>query len=98
MPIYAYMGLTAHGRTVSGVIDADSPKNARLSLRRDGIFPTAIDEESGSRTVTPASADGGGIAPLFERVSVQELALLTRQFATLVKAGLPLVESLSTLI
>jgi general secretion pathway protein F len=98
MPIYAYTGLTAHGRTVSGVIDADSPKNARLSLRRDGIFPTAIDEESGSRTVTPTSTDRGGIAHLFERVSMQELALLTRQFATLVKAGLPLMESLSTLI
>ena len=41
MPIYTYSGLTAQGRTVSGVIDADNPKNARLSLRRTGIFPTA---------------------------------------------------------
>ncbi len=97
MPIYAYTGLTAQGRTVAGVIDADSPKNARLSLRRTGIFPTALTEE---RATESATADGAArsLSGLFERVPAQELALLTRQFATLAKAGLPLVECLGTLI
>lgn len=98
MPIYTYSGLTAQGRTVSGVIDADSPKNARLSLRRTGIFPTAVDEERAQRTTqtTPQTTiESGG---LFARVSTQELALFTRQFATLAKAGLTLVECLGTLI
>jgi general secretion pathway protein F len=97
MPIYSYKGLTAQGQGVSGVVDADSPKSARLSLRRTGIFPTEVSEE---RLASPALSvsDTRGIASLFERVSAQELALLTRQFATLAGAGLPLVECLSTLI
>ncbi|MGH7962729.1 MAG: type II secretion system inner membrane protein GspF [Candidatus Binatia bacterium] len=97
MPIYAYKGLTTQGREVTGVIDADSPKGARLSLRRTGIFPTAINEEQSARTIDPTKAPSG-LAGVFERVSARDLALLTRQFATLARAGLPLVECLGTLI
>jgi general secretion pathway protein F len=82
---------------VTGVIDADSPKTARVSLRRTGIFPTAVQEEQAGRATaagrTPNTAGHG-----FDRVSAQDLALLTRQFATLTKAGLPLIECLGTLI
>ena len=97
MPIYAYTGLTPQGRTVSGVIDADSPKTARVSLRRTGIFPTAVEEE---RTHQAASVGvmSQTIGSRFERVPAQDLALLTRQFATLIRAGLPLLECLGTLI
>src|SRR5262245_22435335 len=97
MPIYAYTGLTAQGRAIAGVIDADSPKGARLSLRRAGIFPTAVGVEQAVQTASPASPPSG-LTRLFERVPTRELALLTRQLATLTKAGLPLVECLSTLI
>jgi general secretion pathway protein F len=97
MPIYAYTGLTAQGRAIAGVIDADSPKGARLSLRRTGIFPTTISAERAAQTSSPAGTTSG-LTRLFERVPARELALLTRQLATLTKAGLPLVECLSTLI
>jgi general secretion pathway protein F len=97
MPIYAYTGLTAQGRAVTGVIDADSPKGARLSLRRTGIFPTAIHEERTAPT-TAAVGTTSDATGLFERVPARELALLTRQLATLTKAGLPLVECLGTLL
>ncbi len=97
MPIYAYTGLTARGRTVTGVIDADSPKGARLSLRRTGIFPTAISEERATQTASPVGTTSG-LTRRFERVPARELALLTRQLATLTRAGLPLVECLGTLI
>jgi general secretion pathway protein F len=97
MPIYAYTGLTAQGRAIAGVIDADSPKGARLSLRRTGIFPTTISAERAAQTASPAGTTSG-LTRLFERVPARELALLTRQLATLTKAGLPLVECLSTLI
>jgi general secretion pathway protein F len=96
MPVYVYTGLTMQGRTVTGVIDADNPKSARLSLRRTGIFPTVINEERATPSRSPALAKGG--LGLFERVPARELALLTRQLATLNKAGLPLVECLGTLI
>jgi general secretion pathway protein F len=97
MPIYAYTGLTAQGRAVTGVIDADSPKGARLLLRRTGIFPTALSEERATPTASPVSPESG-VTRLFERVPARELALFTRQLATLTKAGLPLIECLSTLI
>ena len=97
MPIYAYTGLTTHGRTVNGVIDADSPKIARLSLRKTGVFPTDIQEESSPQTLAPDPLVSS-MTSAFERVSAQELALMTRQFATLASAGLPLVECLGTLI
>jgi general secretion pathway protein F len=97
MPIYAYTGLTAQGRAVTGVIDADSPKGARLLLRRTGIFPTALSEERATPTTSPVSPESG-VTRLFERVPARELALFTRQLATLTKAGLPLIEGLNTLI
>ena len=97
MPIYAYTGLTAQGRTVTGVIDADSPKTARVSLRRTGIFPTAVQEEHSQQATTTHTASSL-TSRGFDRVSAQDLALLTRQFATLTRAGLPLIECLGTLI
>ena len=82
---------------MSGVIDADSPKTARVSLRRTGIFPTAVQEERTRQAIDMgATSRTGGFS--FARVSAQDLALLTRQFATLIRAGLPLLECLGTLI
>lgn len=96
MPVYAYKGLTAQGRTVVGVLDADSPTSARSSLRRSGVFPTALEEET-TRQTHEQRKSGTESLRLFERVPVQELALFTRQLATLVEAGLPLIECLETL-
>ena len=97
MPVYAYKGLNPGGRTVGGIIDADSPKGARAKLRRSGIYPIDVSEERAGRAVVTAktSFELGG---LFERVTPQDLALMTRQLSTLVGAGLPLVECLSALI
>ena len=105
MPVYAYKGLNEKGRNVGGIVDADSPKSARLKLRRTGVFATELQE---SRDQTPASARGGttrvagfnvNLAGLFERsITPQDLALITRQLATLVGAGLPLVDCLGALI
>ena len=49
MPVYAYKGLSAKGRNVSGIIDADNPKGARLKLRASGIFPTDLTEEDAGK-------------------------------------------------
>lgn len=98
MPMYAYRGFTAAGKQVSGSQDADSPRAVKASLRRDGIFLTDLQETEGS-------AKGRGVATrrslagMFgERVGAQELAVATRQLATLVGAGIPLVDSLVALI
>jgi general secretion pathway protein F len=99
MPVYAYKGLNQSGRAVAGIIDADNPKGARLKLRRDGIFPTDLTEEQRRQAkAAAAQAASLNLRQLFERISPQDLALMTRQLATLVGAGLPLVDCLSALI
>lgn len=105
MPVYAYRGLNADGRAVDGIIDADNPKGARLKLRGSGIFPTDVIEQA-EGNVTAVAASAGGLTKwlasldprgAFDRVNPQDLALMTRQLATLVGAGLPLVECLEAL-
>ncbi|MBM4246269.1 MAG: type II secretion system protein GspF [Deltaproteobacteria bacterium] len=95
MPVFAYRGLTAAGRAVQGVVDADSAKGARVRLRRDGIFPTEVAEE---RTAAPTGAGAAGSAFALRRgprMSPSELALVSRQLSTLLAAGVPVVEALA---
>lgn len=97
MPVYAYKGLNAAGRAVGGIIDADNAKGARLKLRRSGVFPTEVAEQA-QQISAAARAGSLSLQSYFERVRPQDLALMTRQLATLVGAGLPLVECLEALI
>jgi general secretion pathway protein F len=92
MPLYAYRGLDTGGRSVGGVVDADSPRGARQKLRRTGVFPTDLNEERAAPARTLPT-----VLRRSERVPAAELAAITRQFATLVGAGLPLVEALGAL-
>jgi general secretion pathway protein F len=104
MPVYAYKGLSTAGRNVSGIIDADSPKGARVKLRGLGVFPTDLAEErnpvpkAARPRVGSAFSVNLNLGQYFERVRAQDLALMTRQLSTLVGAGLPLVECISALI
>lgn len=103
MPVYAYKGLNEKGRNVGGIIDADTAKNARLKLRKAGIYPTELNESREQVTATGAATGrlaglGRDLSGLFERITPQDLSLITRQLATLVGAGLPLVDCLGALI
>ena len=103
MPVYAYKGLNEKGRNVGGIIDADTAKNARLKLRKAGIYPTELNESREQVAATGAATGrlaglGGDLSGLFERITPQDLSLITRQLATLVGAGLPLVDCLGALI
>ena len=91
MPVFAYRGLTATGRTVQGVVDADSAKGARVRLRRDGIFPTDVAEEH-RQSRTPGAGLSLRRGP---RMTPSELALVSRQLATLIGASVPVVEALA---
>jgi general secretion pathway protein F len=103
MPVYAYKGLTNEGKAIAGVIDADSPKGARLKLRRTGVYPTDLAESLAQRAAAAAAEPTTSrlqlsVGQLFEHVTPQDLALMTRQLSTLVGASLPLVECLGALI
>jgi general secretion pathway protein F len=95
MPVFAYRGLAGDGRTVAGVIDADSPRTARGKLRELGIFPTELAEEE-------TAAIGGRsirrwLPSIKRRIPAVELSLLTRQLSALLGAGVQLVEALGAL-
>lgn len=98
MPVYAYKGLNQTGRSVGGIIDADSPKTARIKLRRTGVYPTELNEQRAEDASEIKLSLNFDVGQLFERVAPEDLALMTRQLSTLVGAGLPLVECLSALV
>lgn len=96
MPVYEYVALDAGGRRQKGVIDAGSLTAARQRLQATALFPVAITETAG-RT-REAAAGGGGAIRLFRRVGLREISTLTRQLATLLGAGMPLVPALTVLV
>ncbi|AOY97986.1 type II secretion system protein GspF [Cupriavidus sp. USMAHM13] len=92
MPAFRYEAVDAAGKTDRGVVDADSPKQARAQLRARGLTPLSVD-------VLGAGSDSGRgkAAGLVRRLTKQEQALFTRQLASLIVAGLPLDEALGAL-
>jgi len=93
MPVYEYRGLSAEGKKTKGIIDAPTPRIARTKLRAMQIFPVDIREEDARPQVT---ADP--LAKLFQRVRPQDVSIITRQLATLLEAGTPLVSALDAII
>ena len=96
MPVYEYSALNAEGRKRKGIVDAGSIAAARQKLREMAVFPVEI-AETADRKREETAARGGAIH-LFRKVGLQELAVMTRQLATLLGAGLPLVPSLAALV
>lgn len=86
MPAFEYQALDTAGRTQRGVLQADTPRAARASLRERGLNPLRVDAVS-----------EGARGPARSGLSGPQLALLTRQLATLVASGLPIDESLQAL-
>lgn len=95
MPVYEFTALTASGKKLKGVIDADSLTAARQKIRGQGNYPVDIRETS--------AKTASNKIPLFSRqlgqgVKQQEIHIATRQLATLIGAGIPLVPALTGLI
>jgi general secretion pathway protein F len=95
MAVFAYRGVSASGKDVKGVRDADNPKALRTLLRRDGILVTEILEQSEAAKKNAREID---FKRLFQRLSTHEVALATRQLAVLLRSGIPLVDGLTALI
>jgi general secretion pathway protein F len=96
MAVFEYRGiLAASGKQVHGVRDADNAKVLRATLKREGVLLTGAHEEVKARVGGRKSIDAGS---LFRRVTVADVAMMTRQLATLVNAGIPLVEAVGALI
>src|SRR5208337_4589693 len=96
MPVFAYRGLGADGRSVNGVVDADNARTARGKLRASGIFPTDLNEESTAAERQAAAREwlpcrGGPRRPAPAR------ALLPRKLSALLGGGVQWVDPLGTL-
>jgi general secretion pathway protein F len=101
MPVYAYKGIGPGGKAVNGVRDADSPKALRQLMRKDGVVLTEFDISKGGKKVQSAGKGALGrdvnFGEMLGRVRRNEVAAFTRQLATLLRAGIPLAESLGAL-
>ena len=90
MGAFEYTALDKTGREKKGVIEGDAPRQVRQQLREQGLVPLDVQEvaQRESRTRSRSS--------LFQRgVSPTDLALITRQLATLVRAALPLEDDVT---
>jgi type IV pilus assembly protein PilC len=86
MPTFAYEGRTASGEVRKGKIEAADQNAARAQLRKMNINPTKIKSSGDIKIPMPAF--------LKPKVTNKDLVLFTRQFATMIDSGLPLVQCL----
>ncbi|HET6412178.1 MAG TPA: type II secretion system inner membrane protein GspF [Anaeromyxobacter sp.] len=96
MPVFEYRALSAAGKPVTGLKEADSPRTLRSVLRREGVYLTEVLGEKAQKK--RASQELNLRRWLSGRVSAQDLAVATRQLAVLVHAGIPLVEAMTALV
>jgi general secretion pathway protein F len=88
MGAFEYTALDSAGKERKGILEGDTPRHIRQLLREQQLLPVAVAEVSQKEAKRQRSFS------LTRRVSAGDLALFTRQLATLVRAGLPLEESL----
>lgn len=90
MPIFEYRGLNRQGRNIRGTLDADNIRTARAKLKKDGVYVVDLKDK------TKASKAANRGKPASSRsVNITDLSMMTRQLATLLKANIPLVDTLA---
>lgn len=112
MATFTYRAMDAKGKEMRGTVEAANQSNALSSIREKGLFPTEVTEagakkkqKGGKKTAQKTAAPSGGamsmeikMPRLFKgRVKTKQLMTFTRQLATLINAGLPLLRSLQVI-
>lgn len=113
MPVFSYKGFDTRGKAVSGVKDADNLRALRANLKRDGILITEAKEarlRAAAAGQAAGDAAGMSLVAMLNPVAAMRMyrdrstadrntvAIITRQLGTLLKAGVPLAESLGALV
>ncbi len=97
MPIFEYKAIDRDNRVKKGIIDADTPRDARLKLKKDALFVTDISESRRKKKAAVAIKGVTGVeAP--NKARTEQIAAVTRQMASLLQAGIPLAEALRMII
>ena len=89
MPVYEYQAYDEGGKSRTGVLDADTPKEARLKLRAQRIHVTDLKPVATGRAKKERSTLLLWLPKLKARRHREEVSMLTRQLATLLRAGIP---------
>ena len=89
MAAFSYKAINAKGKNVSGVLEGDNPRQIRQQLREKGLVPIEVEQVAEKEKKTNA-----GLSLFKPRISTADLALLTRQLATLIESALPIEEAL----
>ncbi|MEZ4269121.1 MAG: type II secretion system inner membrane protein GspF [Myxococcota bacterium] len=102
MPLYHYKGLNSKGKSTAGVVDADNPRDLKEQLRRDGVFISEYVETTrgGEKRKVGGEKQGSkdlDLRGMMTRISVMEVAEITRQLSTLARAGIPVVEAIGAI-
>ena len=90
MAAFDYQAVDNRGKIKKGVIEGDTPRHVRALLRDQGLMPTEV---TASLVKSKQKSQSSGFGHR-QKISATELALFTRQLATLVESGLPLEEAL----
>lgn len=100
MAKFAYKAINKEGKEQFGIIEADSQALALQDVRSLGLYPTSIREarKSDERRARRSKGEGGLNELYFGGVKWKQVVVITRQLATLIDAGLPLLRSLNILV
>ncbi|MFT6632201.1 MAG: general secretion pathway protein F [Bacteriovoracaceae bacterium] len=90
MPIFEYKGLTKAGKEIKSTITAEGIIQAKQKVKAEGIMLLDVHEKKSKQN------RGGGVS-FGKKVGIEDLSLMTRQLATLVRAKIQIVEALSAL-
>ena len=97
MPIFEYKAVGPDNKTKKGMIDADTPRDARLKLKKERLYVTDLNErgKEGVRRVRIRGVTG---VTTVNKQRMEQIAAVTRQMASLLQAGIPLAEALRMVI
>lgn len=90
MAAFAYKAINAKGKNTSGVLEGDNARQIRQQLREKGLVPMEVEQVAEKSSGSSSS----GFQLFKPRISASDLALLTRQLATLIESALPIEEAL----
>lgn len=92
MALYSYKGLDRSGKEIKATINSDSLNNAKQKIKGMGIMLLDIREQKSQEAKKESSLS------FLKKININELSLMTRQLATLIKAKIQIVEALTALI
>ncbi len=101
MPIYQYKAMNPTGKNVGGVVDAETPREAREKLRKQHLHVTTLSsavDPSTAGTAAPGAKKAIKLPNPFKGRNLAELAMITRQLSTLLEAGITVTDALEALV